>query len=1107
MFIHLENHSSYSLSRGSIRVKELASTAADMGMPAVAITDTNNLFAALEFALEAIKKGVQPIIGIQLDLLHNDTKHRLTLIAKNEEGFQNLLKLNSEFYIENENYVELEYLKSHSAGIFCLAGAQTSLAYHEDLKAVYDDNFFIKIMRTGGDQFEKKILELAEEKQIPLVATNDNYFWKEENHEAEEALLCIAEGRYLTEDDRPTISKQQYFKSMEAMEKLFADIPSAIENTVNIAKSCTYYPKIVAPMLPSFPCEEGRTEEDELRAVAEQGLKERLNISEITEEFKHYFERLDYELGIINRMEFPGYFLIVSDFIRWAKEQDIPVGPGRGSGAGSVVAWALQITDLDPIRYGLLFERFLNPERVSMPDFDIDFCQERRDEVILYVQDRYGKSQVAQIITFGKLQARAVIRDVGRVLQMPYGQVDRISKLIPFNPIDPVTLQKAYDMDPEFQKEAKMDSSVAKLIDIGLKLEGMHRHASTHAAGVVIGSKDLDEIVPLYSDGKSEMPVTQYSMVYCELAGLVKFDFLGLKTLTTIQKAVKLANAKGNNIDINNIPIDDKASFEMLAKGESTGVFQMESSGMRDAMRKMRPDCIEDIIALISLYRPGPMENIPTYNECKHGTQKPDYKHPKLKPCLEETYGVIIYQEQVMEIAKILAGYSLGKADLLRRAMGKKKVEEMAKQRVMFQEGCAENDISKEEADKYFDLIEKFAGYGFNKSHAAAYAMIGYQTAYLKAHYPVEFFIASMNMDIGDSDKLSIFTEATRRAGIEILPPDINRSSSHFKEENGKIRYALGALKNVSVGGSEELVRERDANGSFTSLQNLASRITTKSLNKRSIESLAKVGAFEGLEPNRAMMFENAPLVTDYANNLEKERNSDQNSLFGGGAAVEAEMPLKLREAKEWNDAQKVNAELEAYGFFLMEHPLEQFEHILKRHKITNAGDLVNLRDGEQKITLAGVVLRSIHRFKGKKRFSYIYISDRSGTVEVSIFNEQVLDASRDYLDNKQPILVQATARKDEGGTRIFVDGISPLKAEEANIKRKITIHLNSKGALDSLESKLSALPAGNDNLFYFLDLEEEIGIRFKYNKRLKYDPNVIEEVEKLDCVSKVEVS
>jgi len=821
VFISLRNHTTYSLCKGAITIPDLVEQAKNYQMPALGIMDCQNLFGALEFSSACKKAGIQPILGCEMlinfstdeqqrtrsNLEIENSLAKLPLIAISDEGYKNLMYLVGHSFLNRKSglstHVDFELLKEKSAGLIALSGSvdgvigklllndqeKTIDAVIKNLSAAFPKNFYIELTRHGFEEertLEKKFIDLAFKHNLPLVATNDTYFLTRNLHEAQDILSCIGEGKTVAEQDRKKNSPEQYFKNQNELEALFSDIPEAIENTINIAKKCHIMAFERPPTLPKF----SDNEDEELKRQALKGLKSRLKrkfeIEETSAEKQkqieeQYLARLDFEASTIIKMKFAGYFLIVSDFIRWAKNHDIPVGPGRGSGAGSIIAWALQITDLDPIRFGLLFERFLNPDRVSMPDFDVDFCQSRRDEVIKYVQQKYGEDYVAQIITFGKLQARAVLKDVGRVLQMPYNQVDRICKLIPFNAIEAVTLQKAIEMDKDLQQAIKEDPQITKLVDIGLKLEGLNRHSSTHAAGIVIGDKPLNEICAIYCDEAGNMPAIGYSMKYAEAAGLVKFDFLGLKTLTVIHEAVKLVEkTRGIKIDISGLKLDDKETFEMLAKGSSIGVFQIESSGMRAVLRQMKADKIEDIIALISLYRPGPMDNIPTYIRRKHGQEKIEYPHPLLENTLKETYGVIVYQEQVMEIARVLAGYSLGAADLLRRAMGKKIKEEMDKQRAIFVEGAMKNKVSERQAGEIFDLVDKFAGYGFNKSHAAAYALISYQTAFLKAHYPVEFFTASINLEIDNADKINVFLQAAKSHGIKILPPDLNSSDAFF---------------------------------------------------------------------------------------------------------------------------------------------------------------------------------------------------------------------------------------------------------------------------------------------------------------------------------------
>lgn len=1111
LFVHLRVHSAYSLLEGAIKIPDLVELCAENNMPAVAITDTTNLFGSLEFSLEAAKNGVQPIIGSIVKIITGTDRHgrnetsEMLLLAKNQAGYQNLLKIISEsFRASRDNHhpsTQFEMLEKYSSGLIALTGGKggilgrailgNQIKIAEDwlkkLHQAFADNLYIELQRHGLEdekKIEQPLIDLAYKYNIPLVATNDVYFSEHDMYEAHDALICIADGRYVSEQDRRRFTPEHYFKTAEEMSELFSDIPEATQNTLVIAKRCAIMSQARDPMLPDFPTEEGRSQEEELRKVAKEGLQKRLEDqvfkSEMSEEQKKeiakpYWDRIDYELDVITSMKFSGYFLIVSDFISWSKDHGVPVGPGRGSGAGSVVAWALRITNLDPLRFGLLFERFLNPERVSMPDFDIDFCQERRDEAIRYVQEKYGRDRVAQIITFGKLQARAVLRDVGRVLQMPYGQVDDICKMIPFNPIQPIMLADAIEMDPKLQQARTEDEQIGKLIDIGLKLEGLYRHASTHAAGVVIGDRPLDELIPVYYDQRSEMPITGYSMKMAETSGLVKFDFLGLKTLTVIDRTCQLLRESGVEIDIDHLDFEDKATFEMLSRGDTTGVFQMESSGMRDALRKMKPDSIEDIIALISLYRPGPMENIPTYIARKHGKEKPDYLHPKLESVLEETFGVIIYQEQVMQIAQVLAGYSLGSADLLRRAMGKKIKAEMDAQRDMFVEGAIQNSVTKSKATHIFDLVAKFAGYGFNKSHAAAYAVIGYQTAYLKANYPVEFLTASMNIDIGDTDKINTFRLEALRSGITILPPDINKSGAYFvtekleKLQEGKrkraIRYALGAIKNVGIEAMKLLLEERNQNGPFKDIFDIAHRCDNKIINKRQIESLVKSGSLDSLWKNRRQLFESASLLTRYNQAVVEEKTSNQSNLFGGfSEGVGIPLPI-LPNIDDWSDEELLANECDAIGFYLSAHPLDKFSRELEFTGVVPCNKIEErISSSGNEINIAGVVTSTTHRATGGRRFAYIILSDPSTSVEISIFNEALISECRDLIEGKRPLLISVDARKDEGGIRLFANRIVLLEEYLKTRSHNIRVHLENTRHLENISNTLKKATTGQGN-------------------------------------------
>ena len=1096
-FVHLHLHSAYSLSEGAIPISRLKKLCLDGAMPAVAVTDTNNLFGALEASEILSEAGIQPITGIQqafeipalTDAEPRSTKApSIVLLAQNETGYEHLMKLSSAAFLrsvrEGETCSDLAWLDEWSDGLICLTGGfdgpvdrliradKTPVARElvERLKALFPDRFYIELQRHNErrvDEAEATLVDIAYEMGLPLVATNEAFYPEPDDYEAHDALLCIAESAYVHQDERRKVTKDHYFKSAAEMSALFEDVPEAIENTIEIAKRCAYRPRTRDPILPQFvegdAADARDLEANELEKQAREGLKARLKSVEPAFDEEDYFARLKVELDIINRMGFPGYFLIVSDFIKWAKAHDIPVGPGRGSGAGSVVAWALTITDLDPLRFGLLFERFLNPERVSMPDFDIDFCQDRRDEVIRYVQEKYGHDRVAQIITFGKLQARAVLRDVGRVLGMPFGQIDRLCKLVPNNPANPVTLAEAVATEPRLKEERDREESVAALLQKALKLEGLYRHASTHAAGVVIGDRPLDELSPLYLDPRSDMPATQFNMKWVEPAGLVKFDFLGLKTLTVIDRAIRFA--KDDSVQCAEaIPFGDRKTFEMLGEGAAIGVFQLESAGMRATLRSMKPDSLEDIIALVSLYRPGPMENIPTYIERKQGREEPDYLHPKLAEVLKETYGVIIYQEQVMQIAQILSGYSLGEADLLRRAMGKKKKEEMDKQRIRFVEGAVERDVAAGKASSIFDLVQKFAGYGFNKSHAAAYALIAYQTGYLKANFPAPFFAASMSLDRANTDKLAVFIKEAKRTGVEIRPPHVNHSEIDYSVDNeageyGAIVYALSAIKNVGEGAIAEIVEERKNGGPFTDIHDFAERVKLRAVGKRAVENLARAGAFDGLCRSRAEALANADMLIKYSTSVTEEKESDQGGLFDlGGGAVGLERP-RLREVETWAPLEQLNAEHAALGFYFSGHPLDDYEKELIRLGAVTHADAVARARNERFAAPMAVVVRAarLRRSKTGKPFAWIECSDATGEFEITVFSE-VLNASQELFEAGNLLLFTVTAEDREGDVRFTAEGVRRLDAAAAQTTSLLRISLSSPAALEGVKRRLQGV-------------------------------------------------
>jgi DNA polymerase III subunit alpha len=1025
-YVPLRIFSSYTMLEGAIEPKAIAKQAKRLDFPAAGIADRNGLYAAMPFTDACLEAGVQPIVGALLAVARPGASAGnqpmldwLALYAQNDRGYDNLCTLVSAAHlgrpVEEPAHVCLDALEGRSDGLIALTGGGEGalarlLAEEQEnaaaelldrLKALFPTRLYIELSRRGErvEQIaEPRLLAIAYAQDIPIVATNPASYAEPHFHEAHDAMLCIAQSSQLDRDDRTRSSPEAWLKPAAEMRRLFADLPEAIENTSVIARRCAFGAPKRKPILPSI-AGDPEAEAEQLRRDARAGLEDRLakyeGLSEA--ERKAYFHRLEYEVDVIVGMGFAAYFLIVADFIKWAKENGIPVGPGRGSGAGSVAAWALTITDLDPIRLGLLFERFLNPERVSMPDFDIDFCETRRGEVIRYVQQRYGSDKVAQIITFGKLKARAVLKDTGRVLQMPYGQVDRLAKLVPNHPTDPWTLERALNGVSELAAEYKNDADVRRLFDLAMKLEGLPRHSSTHAAGVVIGDRPLDKLVPLYRDPRSDMPVTQFDMKYVEAAGLVKFDFLGLKTLSVLQKGVQLLARSGTAVDLDRIAWDDPRVFELLQRGDTVGVFQLESEGMRRTLAAVKPTTFEDIIALVSLYRPGPMDNIPSFGARKNGREPIQYPHPMLENVLRETYGIFVYQEQVMEAAKVLAGYSLGEADLLRRAMGKKIKAEMDAQRERFVTGCAANGISAPKANELFDLIDKFAGYGFNKSHAAAYALVAYQTAWLKAHHPVEFYAASMCFDMHQTDKLAIFVDDMRRLGVACLPPSINASEAEFSveetEDGRAVRYALGALKGVGEKAMELLVVERRSTGRFRSLDDFAERIDPRLLNRRQLESLAGGGAFDELHSNRAAVFAAAETILAHAASAADARESGQGGLFGGGGEADVP-PIRMPVASTWTLAQRMAAEKESFGFYFSAHPVDRYRHLAEAHGAKTYAALAALPapadGGRTGGVMAGLVEEARWRTSARgRRYLMATLSDQSGQFAATVFDDQ----------------------------------------------------------------------------------------------------------------------
>ncbi|WP_189411595.1 DNA polymerase III subunit alpha [Neogemmobacter tilapiae] len=1087
-FIHLRSHTEYSLLEGALPVDDLIKLCKKLAIPAVAVTDTNNLFAALEFSVKAKGEGIQPIIGCTISVV-TDTPQPgeklraaapMVLLAQNEAGYMNLMALNTCLYVDKGGQlpqVTLDELAVHGEGLICLTGGPEGAlgrmlqggqmpkarALVERLATIYPGRLYIELQRHPGEggrlteaeeATERGHVELAYDLGLPLVATNDVYFPEAKMYEAHDALICIAEGAYVDQQaPRRRLTPQHYFKTESEMATLFADLPEALENTVEIARRCAFAAYKRKPILPKFADDEV----EELRRQAREGLAARLAVIPHAVTVEDYEKRLEFELGIIEQMGFPGYFLIVADFIKWAKSHGIPVGPGRGSGAGSLVAYALTITDLDPLRYSLLFERFLNPERVSMPDFDIDFCMDRREEVIRYVQEKYGRDKVAQIITFGALLSKAAVRDVGRVLQMSYGHVDKLSKMIPVEGVKPVSITKALADEPRLREAAK-EEVVRRLLDYGQQIEGLLRNASTHAAGVVIGDRPLDRLVPLYQDPRSDMPATQFNMKWVEAAGLVKFDFLGLKTLTVIQNAMELLALRDIRFDIGLIPLDDAKTYELYATAKTVAVFQVESSGMMDALRRMKPTCIEDIVALVALYRPGPMENIPTYCEVKNGQRDLESIHPTIDHILAETQGIIVYQEQVMQIAQVMAGYSLGGADLLRRAMGKKNPEEMARERPKFIEGAAKtHNVPKEKAGEVFDLLEKFANYGFNKSHAAAYAVVSYQTGYLKANYPLEFMAAVMNCDIHLTDKLAVYKREVDKLGIVTVPPCVNRSLATFTVRDGQIVYALGALKNVGV-EAMRMIEVARGDKPFASLFDFARRVDLKRVGKRPLEMLARAGAFDQLDANRARVFEGLDALVAYSAAVHEQAGSSQVSLFGDAGADLPEPRIAGRD--DWLPVERLGHEHQAVGFYLSGHPLDDYMSALRRKDVKTLTEITRLAEGGPLVAkIAGSISGRQERKSAKgNRFAFVQASDPTGLYEVTLFSE-VLEQSRHLLEPGQNVVINVKAELEGDTLKLLANAIQAIDNVAADAGGgALRVHLNRAEAAASIATLLSKI-------------------------------------------------
>ncbi len=1099
-FIHLRVHSEFSLVDGLVRLKPLVAAAREAGMPAVAITDQNNLFAMVKFYTAALGAGIKPIIGVDiwLENLEDANKpFRMVLLCKNNDGYKNLARLVSKGYQLNQHrgvpIIKREWLREQSGGLIALSGGregdvgQALLAGNRDAAAaqitewlrLFADNYYLELQRTGREGEEEYLhaaVDMAAAMNVPVVATNDVRFLKQEDFEAHEVRVCIHDGRALDDPRRAHLySEEQYLRSPEEMAELFADIPEALQNTVEIAKRCSLELELGTYYLPKSPIPEGLTEDEYFRQASREGLEYRLgtlfdvNAPDFAERRKPYDERLEIELGVILQMGFPGYFLIVADFIKWAKNNGVPVGPGRGSGAGSLVAYALLITDLDPLEYELLFERFLNPERVSMPDFDIDFCMEGRDRVIDYVAETYGRNQVSQIITYGTLAAKAVVRDVGRVFGHPYGFVDTISKLIPFE--IGMTLTKALEQEPELKDRYDRDEEVTHLIDMGLKLEGITRNAGKHAGGVVIAPSDLTDFSPLYCEEGSQSIVTQFDKNDVESVGLVKFDFLGLRTLTIIDWALDnvrhtmsmRGEAPKDCPQIEFIPLDDQACFDTLKAAQTTAVFQLESRGMKDLITRLQPDCFEDIIALVALFRPGPLQSgmVDNFINRKHGREKVSYpdaqwQHESLQPILEPTYGIILYQEQVMQIAQVLSGYTLGGADMLRRAMGKKKPEEMAKQRSAFEEGAKNNGIDGELAIKIFDLVEKFAGYGFNKSHSAAYALVSYQTLWLKTHYPAEFMAAVLSADMDNTDKVVTLIEECNEMGLKVVPPSVNNSAYKFTvDETGAVVYGLGAIKGVGEGAIEGIVNELKENGPFKDLFDFCRRIDTRKANRRVQESLVRAGALDKLGPNRATLMAALPQALKMADQDSKNRDAGMSDLFGFDSDVLQESPTSYEEVPEWEEELRLIGEKETLGLYLTGHPINRY---LPELSTFTSCRIADLSEGKAKtVTIAGLIIgiRTRPTKKGDK-IAFVTIDDRSGRIDVNFFTKEYA-RFHELLGKDRIIVCSGEVRHDDyaGGLVMGVQDAYDMERAREVYAKYLHLKLPQQQALNGFVTEL----------------------------------------------------
>ncbi len=1117
-FIHLRTLSSYSLSESTLKIDNLVKLAKINNMPAIAITDNNNMFGVFEFSKECVKNNIQPIIGSTINLLDvnvNNQISQITFLVKNEIGYKNLLELSSLSHLNNSKNVgiTLSQIENFSDGLFCFVGGEHNpllllnkqnkkneiIQLIKYFKKIFNKNFLFEIQRINDqnlDIYEKEFINLSRKFDIPLIGSNNVKYANRDDFSAHDALLCIAQKTTINNSQRNTSNENIYFKSNEEMSSNFEDIPEIIKNNFKVAISCTYFPETTKPKLPEFKNNLNLSAEDFLVKLSKEGLDSKIGKIGI-KNTKNYIERLNYENEIIIRMGFAGYFLIVSDFVNWAKKNLIPVGPGRGSGAGSLVAWTLGITDLDPLKYNLLFERFLNPERVSMPDFDIDFCQTRRDEVIDYVNNKYGSDCVAHIITFGTLASKAAVRDIGRVLEVPYGEVDSFAKLIPFNPSNPLTLSESIKSEKSLQERINSDERISNIIDVCIKVEGTHRHASTHAAGVVIGHEKLSKVIPLYKDQNTNTNATQFSMKYVEEAGLIKFDFLGLTTLSIIDDCEKLITQNLNNFSIKDIPLNDTKTYKQLSKGETVGIFQLESNGMGNVLRQLQPDKFEEIIAVVALFRPGPMDNIPSFCNRKHGNERIEYIHEMLTDVLKETYGIIVYQEQVMQIAQVLSNYSLGEADLLRRAMGKKIQKEMDSQKSRFIDGAVQNNISKKEASKIFDLVDKFAGYGFNKSHAAAYALIAYQTAYLKTNFPHEFITSTLNYSIDRTDKIILLKQEIERLNITFLKPDINFSDGLFTIEIGEInkciRFGLGAIKGVGLKSISKIVKEREKNGKFKNIIDFMQRVDGDVINKRQLEKLIQAGAFDSIDKNRSKLFLNVPKFVEL---FAGDKTNNQDLLFEDNEISFEDSNLFTQNIKDWNNLETLANELDVIGFYFSDHPLNHFPDLFfKTQKINNFKNILKLNKNSSEKICGSILDIKERSNKDGKKYAFITVSDIQSQFELTIFSEN-LYKYRPMLKEGNLLIFNIDIIKNNSDLRFIISKVTSLEKvfKENNIK--FSIFSSVENIIQNKEKIFEKRTDSKTTVDLFVNQDDKL-INFDFNQYSIKSFKVLDELKR----------